>query len=217
MAKTIQLKCDDWKNGKKLHFLIERLILFKWQCFKNNPRGNNLVIRAVFIATLIPAYMLLLMWLLNFFFGITDFYSGAIREKFDFHHYKEYLLPLLAVIIVIYGSIWKDFHSKWEYCSNLFNDILKCNDEEVVSNLCASLSIDLITLDLWAHRSFKETFHEELITAIKEKYQTSALPIIEEAENGLMSETRAMEILTDYQAKLVSIRSYSTSCKCTDK
>ncbi len=120
----------------------------------------------------------------------------------------------MAIIVIIYSSLWKDYHSKWEYCSHLFNDTLKSLNESEAHLLEASLAIDVLILDLWAHRSFRDLFYQALENAIKFKYKENhSIFLSTIVDRGELTEADAMSLLNLYQEHLVEIKEYKIKKK----
>lgn len=212
----IQLKGEEI-NGVKaiINFLIE-LALCKHQYIKNHPRGNYLVWKTVWFCVVLPLFLYLALFLFALSLDMTK--QGAqfclklseIQTQFPLlfnftnyinqHSFKVYLMPLLGIMSVVYWNLWKDYHSKWMYCCNVFNQILTL-DENKADKLRRALAIDLLILDLWAHRSFSEFFRDSLLEALKAMKQDDKEFYIEKINRGEISECEALRILEGYQKR----------------
>lgn len=105
----------------------------------------------------------------------------------------------MGVMSVVYWNLWKDYHSKWMYCCDVFNEILKA-DESKSNKLRRGLAVDLLVLDLWSHRSFREFFRDCLGEAIDLYVQEPDKDeIVLKFNNGEAAEGEAMIILEHYQ------------------
>lgn len=195
-----------------LNWTLE-FLMFKHQWLKNSPRGNYLVIRAVWFSVVIPAFLLIcflvLAYLVNVVQGkfilletFSDFFTNPNPLNYlNLSGFKKIGLPFLATVSIVYWKLWHDYHSKWTYCCGLFNDILKNSDKSAVAEkLRRALAIDLLVLDLWAHRSFAEFFRDCLSEAIIHYYKENALPLeIKNINAGKLTECQALKILESYQ------------------
>lgn len=217
---------ENYSRSDIIHFVIEKCILCKWQTFKNNPRGNNLILRALWISIFLPMIFLVFLivgkMILEGFFveNLYTFFNKSSFSEFNeslfsFKFFKNYLLPWLGLNLIIYANLWKDYHSKWSYCSSLYNEIIKQNCEKVQRNLISNFAIDLLCLDMWAHRSFYSSFRNSVEEAIEHKYQDCQSCQITKLNSGNFSENEIAEILEDYQSELVENKvelEYSCSC-----
>ena len=197
--KPVNLRSE---KSDLFHCILE-IALGKWQWLKNKPRGNYLVLKTLwltFMPVIVSFLLYLLLWKIESHyrslpfsnFGATSIQNGILT----FRNYKLYFLPLLAVNVVIYWNLWKDFHSKWEYACSLYNSVISSTDEKIQKSLRIALAIDLLTLDLWAHRSFAEFFWIVLTNALKELGHESELLRL---SRGEMTEDQAMKYLEEYQ------------------
>ena len=70
---------------------------------------------------------------------------------------KENLLYFLGSAGFIFWNFRTHYGEKWLYCANLYNDILKLeNDDDKKKKLEIALAIDIIHLNLWSNRSFNK-------------------------------------------------------------
>ncbi len=101
-------------------------------------------------------------------------------------------------------------HKKWEYCANLYNKTLESRCRESRAMPLNALAIDILTLDLWATRSFKALFYDELTLSIECLYGKSdpsyGKEIRRKAKMGELSEEDALVLLERRQNKLLNER-----------
>lgn len=212
----IQLKREEIKDVKALINCLIEIALCKHQYIKNHPRGNYLVWKTVWFCILLPLFLYLTFLLLALALNITEqeaqFCSNltGIKNQFPLlfnfknyvnqHSFKIYLMPLLGIMSVVYWNLWKDYHSKWTYCCNVFNQILTLENEKA-DKLRRALAIDLLILDLWAHRSFSEFFKDSLLEALNEMKDDEKEFFIKKINDGEVAECEALRILESYQRK----------------
>lgn len=188
-----------------LHWAIENLILFKWTFFKNRPRVNFILIKSILTVTTVSFIIFLITIIFNKSGCITN------KEKYLFsflgNNLNSLLITFFSATSIIYWQTTAIFQKKWLYCNELYNTILSLNEQDhykrnILSN---ALSIDLLTLDLWAHRSFQDFFRDELNIAIKNIYSNSnpmLNTVIEKVNKGYFNENDILKILEMHQIKL---------------
>lgn len=152
----VKLKEDSIEGFQDVfNSFFEYFIFFRWIYFKNNPRGNLLLIRAILAVGLLG-------FLYYSFFSSFRLIIAGIDVD-----------PVIAMAIFITIGYWNMssvFHKKSNYCASLYNEYLKQvgsgnkNSALLLGNL---LAINLLALDLWAHRTFSSLFAEYLELAIK--------------------------------------------------
>ncbi|MDX9731668.1 MAG: hypothetical protein RBT63_07855 [Bdellovibrionales bacterium] len=95
---------------------------------------------------------------------------------------------MVGILVAVFGAtLWremKDIYGKWDYLAKVFNDVVKTPPLKVRSHqgvlnggmysirehLAACLAYDILTMNMWAHRSFRKFFAEMLEKAIADKY-----------------------------------------------
>lgn len=212
LKMPIQLIGESIKDAGILHWFIERFILFRLQYFKNNPRSNYLLIKAV--GTILVIFFLAIFLSLAIYHALPV----SVRPEVDICQYLKgnfykILTGLIGAISLVYWQTAKMFQKKWLYCSELYNKIISINpkeSEKIYRILSNALTIDLVILDLWAHRSFQELFRDELISALKENHQTSEYESnLIKINNGKFSEKDALEVLQKHQYNLLDVEEKS--------
>lgn len=209
--KKISLKEEE--NQGAVHYVIEKFVLWRLQNWKNNPRVNALIWKAilsVFSMTVIGAVIAVSLYVaFNLLGPKQTFELGEIVEKLSKVYLKSWAklgLVLSGSITVAYWNMSTMFNKKWSYCADLYNKILavpKSNHEqrELLRN---ALAIDILTLDLWAHRSFSALFAEELLKAIDcANSESHASSQRGRAENGDFTESEALRVLEAKNHQLV--------------
>ncbi len=141
-----------------INLAFEYGIFFRWIFFKNRPRGNLLFVRSLLI---------------------VGFFAALF---FRFRHDWELLLLgidvdpaiLLAGAVVFgYWSMLSAFYSKSAACNQIYLEMIKAGGEghTITAKLLSNaLAIELLTLDLWAHRRFRMLFARNLYRAIEHAY-----------------------------------------------
>ena len=103
------------------------------------------------------------------------------------------------------------YRKQWYYCQELYNEMLKHDEERTASLLANSLAMDLIVVDLWAHRSFRELFREEFWEALQLKYEREPGTLsdkVQRVEKREFGEDEALCLLEWYQEQLLSDHSH---------
>ena len=137
-----------------VNLLFEYGLFFKWIYFKNRPRGNLLFLRSTLM---VGAYALI------FFYFFYDF--GLVLEGIEI----DPVIALTGATIIGYWHMTSTFYKKSKSCNDLNVEILKAvgrEDHKTVELFSNALAIELLTLDLWAHRKFSSIFSEEIYKAI---------------------------------------------------
>lgn len=186
-----------------INLFFEYAIFFRWMYFKNRPRANLLFIRAFLITS-------------TFFFIYVQFRHDfeLILEGFDMD-------PVLAYIAAIVIGDWKmvnTFYRKSEACEALYIEMIKAEgagNTHLATLLSNALAIELITMDLWAHRKYSRIFANNLALAIDHVYSIPERPaslklaesidqVWDALNRGKMQVHDAREILNVYQLHLLA-------------
>ena len=188
---------------------FEYLIFFRWSYFKNRPRGNLLLLRALLIVGFFGA---------AYYQLVSDFdlVLGGIEI--------DPVIAMFAGVVIGYWKMTDVFHKKSETCVRLYHDYLKAmskgheREGEILFN---NFAMQILTVDLWAHRSFRVHFARALEEALKvcfeEKYQTedaqallkemkihSQVEFMEHINRGRLYARQARRLLENHQAFLLS-------------
>lgn len=116
------------------------------------------------------------------------------------------LLYYLGAVSITFWNMSGTLQKKWIYSSNLYNDILKANKKKRPL-LINALAIDLLILDLWAHRSFAELFADELEENIEQKELShNQNDMFDKVNDGRLPEHTALKLLEDRQRILIKER-----------
>lgn len=205
----MQLRGDSFDESF-FHWIIE-IVLGKFQYFKNHPRANFLLLKSIWTVLIVYILAVFLFYIVYRVFEPSKGINAYINENF-YHSIIASITGLLTAISVIYWQSAKIFYQKWHYCSNLYNKIISTdhkNHKEIYRTLSNALAIDLILLDLWAHRAFKEVFRDELKNAIN-NYDRLEIrnSIFNKVNNNQLSENEALHILQAYQYKILENESW---------
>lgn len=210
-SKKISLKEEE--NQGVVHYVIEKFVLWRLQNWKNNPRVNALIWKAilsVFSMTVIGAVIAISLYVaFNLLGQKQSFELGKVVEELSKVYLKSWAklgLVLSGSITVAYWNMSTMFNKKWSYCADLYNKILTVpkSDSDQRDLLRNALAIDILTLDLWAHRSFSALFTAELLKAIDCAHgEAHAVSEIARAENGDFTESDALRVLETRNHQLV--------------
>lgn len=189
------------------------------QKWKNNPRGNFLFLMSL-QSGLTVAFLMGGFWvLIQFVVGLcsdTPFtlkslvlrvLDGSYRTVLELSPagFGKLTVGFFSVVSIIYWGVSSRFNNNWLYCQNLFSTIaaMEVTDRasaERRSVVASSLCIDLVILDLWAHRAFTNGFHEILQRAITitQDELTIRAELLERFSLGDLREDEALNILEAY-------------------
>ena len=204
--------CEE-ENQAWTHKIIENWVLWRRQKWKNNPRVNYLIYRALLCLIVIVLFLfLILIFVFIFINPVVHFDSlgKEFKELCTLENIVHLTFILAGSTSVVYWNMSHTFHKKWLYCAGLYNDIIKKEENKKNSSLkrkmANALAIDLLVLDLWAHRSFSELFSDELKHAIENNNMESSKrsSLKEQMINQEMTEDKAKELLEEYQTQLVT-------------
>lgn len=137
------------------HYLIENFIFFRWMFFKNRPRSTFLLIRAFLITGIFCCL---------YYLTISKFKFLIMGVDVD----PVLLFSFMAVIG--YWNMLRAFYDKNNYCSNLYNEIVKESakgNNKSAEILRVNLATQLLSMDLWSHRIYSGTFVHMLENAIE--------------------------------------------------
>ena len=215
------------KSKEKLFrygWFVEKLVLHRWQYFKNNPTGNNLFIRAILCVTSaffiwgFPLAVLIFMLILELkdCLDYLDWFNLSFSVETDNKiSFQDIFLAFIGSISISYWNMSNLFGRKWEYCSKLYNDIttLKYERQEggstnedlkkiILDRMRNALAIDLLMVDLWAHSSFSSFFYDEMKKSIldprgddEEGECEKCRVLLSNLNEGKLSEDAALDIL----------------------
>lgn len=218
--------CEEENQGV-IHEKIEKWILWRRQSWKNKPRVNHLIWKSVLcvVSVLLVFFIVVtgIVLIISLFRGGTlcdpsglsifrDCLTTAFHKMFDCAHLFYYVPGFAATCSISYWNMANMFNKKWEYCCRLYNEVLKveAGTNGDASRMRNSLAIDLLVVDLWAHRSFSQFFAVELEAAIKGIYGSesqAAKDNISNINSGNLTENRAMEFLEKWNSDLYQKRS----------
>lgn len=206
----IQLKAPKpttWSD--RANWFVENLVLFRWQSYKNYPRLNFLLFKAT--ATVVASFFYIsvlaggLFYVFAPIFGVDHFVQMGHWGRAVIDHLPGVVTGFLGALSLVYWKTAELTHKKWEYCCNLYNHAIVA-DGKNHDLLVNALAIDLLIVDLWAHRSFRELFSEELQSAmldgINDDLEKSELA--SRVTSGKLDENQAMHYLLAKQQKLLS-------------
>lgn len=201
-----------------LHWGLEHFVFGRFQYFKNHPRGNYVLLSACITACTISVVFALALisvrWGQELFLGHSLAFPALVASlanraaTLGLRDSSQYLLGLISMISVVYWGNSRLLNSKWLYCQGLYNDIVKLQcrnrlDRLTHDVLVNSLAMDLLVLDLWAHRLFSEMFSQELKRAIRNTTKGPYKGItLQRMKGGTLTESEAMKLLETRQKVL---------------
>ncbi len=146
-------------------------------------------------------FIIIIVYLVDLFLNLNIEFITVIKENII--HYS---IAFIAALSFFYWQSAKMDQKKWLYCSDLYNTLIQENHgNAIISKILGNaLAIDLIILDLWAHRSFKELFCDELNQAVEKRADKYCL--ITKVNEKKLTEDEALFILQQYQDDLLEER-----------
>ena len=138
-----------------VNFTLEYLIFFRWIYFKNRPRVNLLLVRTIMIIGLFA---------FAFFQVVSDFSLVLAGIEID---------PVIALFIAVVVGFWNTtntFYNKASSCNEVYLSYLSAITEDNYRKIFVlrnALALQLLTLDLWAHRLYRSLFAADIEAAIK--------------------------------------------------
>lgn len=184
-----------------LHFFVEYFVLFRWIYFKNRPRGNLLLLRALLIVGLFAT---------AYYFIFSSF--RLLLAGID----VEPMVAFIAFVTIGYWKMNSAFYEKSEQCAKLYASMLKAAGKgniDAASLTATNLSTMLLNLDLWGHRSYSWVFVSTLEQSIEFAYSEqsdfrvkdySRDKVIELANKNKLQVSHARELIMNYQDHLLA-------------
>jgi hypothetical protein len=205
--KLDRIAINHFYEGKNLfEVLIENLVLGQVGVF---GYYNHLGAKRRIVAAAIQTF-----WSVAAMYYLGEWMQGfEINPKQPIQpFYIANILNACGLIAAIFGAAFfremKDIHNKWDYLAKTFNDTIKLPpkySDDLAYNprdhLSACLAHDILTMNMWAHRSFRAFFKEMLEKAVREKHKNNELEINNQllsiAQNGIAF-ADADELITFY-------------------
>lgn len=169
-----------------INWFIEYFLFYRWIFFKNRPRVNFLLLRSLMIVGT---------WFLLYYFFFSSIELLIVGIDVD---------PVIILGLCVVFGFWGMSHTfaqKSVDCLHLYNDYLKefaSGDLKVANLLATSLSLQLLMVDLYAHRNFTWLFAKTLKEAIGDDEVN-----IKKFDEGQMSVREARFILQDHLKSLM--------------
>lgn len=189
-----------------LHFIVEKMIFFRVDAYKNYPRGNFIFLRSFLQVT---AIYILISFIVYCGYGLnTDDLLCALNSSFNINSIFTLTASYFALIFTFYWHEKNKYKDKWNYLANLYNEIIKNYKTKAHNNLMSnSLAIDAVVLMMWNHRSFKNIVIKELRDAVLNlENEDEKNELTYKMKSGLLTEDEAVRILEKRQIKLLEIR-----------
>jgi len=147
----------EWKGFD----LVELLLLGRWEIcgYENKVSANRRIIAALYQTVMACVLLFFIHYLFDFW---ACFEEGPLGDEAQ--------IALLFLISGIFAGTYinerSNIHSKWTYLANLYNLAISQPDPKMSNKVLSSLAHDILIMDMWAHRSFDDVFHETLFDAV---------------------------------------------------
>lgn len=181
------------------NYFLEYLVFFRWVYFKNRPRGNLLFFRSILVVGF---------WGTLYFTFFSNFH--LVIEGID----VDPVIALAAAVVLGYWNMTKVFHNKSMTCTQLHAEVIKAYAEgssKTGDVLSCSLALHLLTMDMWAHRTYGSTFSKNLQNALAHKYtkngnldQALYETEVNRLNNGQFRTREARQVLENYLDQLIT-------------
>lgn len=156
-----------------LNWFIEYFLFYRWIYFKNRPRVNFLLLRSLMIVGT---------WFGLYYAFFSSFELLVIGVDLD-------PVILLGIFVAIgFFAMSNAFAKKSVDCLHLYNEYLRAfaqGEYNVAKMLATSLALQLIMVDLYAHRNFSWLFSKVMLEALGhnelalENFKAGKMPICE--------------------------------------
>ena len=168
--------------NKKVTFKIfaEKLLLGRWDVLGyGNGLSGTMRMFAAGIQTIFGFAILLGVYFVldsRGFFGPKPQSGPDVGSAFATN-----VATTTSVLILLFtGSFIHEranLYSKWRYLADLFNSIITLQNASLKhrDHILACHACDTLTLDMWAHESFRESFKLALRDAVRDKYKNDDL------------------------------------------
>lgn len=166
--------------------------------YKNNVKGNLRIISAFQTTTLSYGPILILAWL----------FLGDKFGEISGNVFATIFVSYFGMIGALFVKEKNSLNDKWKYLASVYNDVIKITPEDHKYNkreiLLTALAIDILDMEMWSHRSFRDIFRTQLETSIKETVENSrsAQYMIDHLDTEIISRSVAYAYLITYQQKL---------------
>jgi hypothetical protein len=138
---------------------------------------------------------------LNIFIKIGVAY-GFFKNPYPMEN--DVFIGTIAIVVSIFGATFinerASLHEKWQYLANTFNLVLGMPPGVRRNHMEACLLHDILTLEMWAHRSFRAVFKDGIEQALRLEHQ-SVDKWREEmvlTGDGKLTHSRALQIIGNY-------------------
>ena len=138
--------------------LVEYGILNRYSFFgyKNSVRSN-----AKLCASFLTSSLILIL-----FFVLFALLSGS--DICPLVSTKEIILGWGGFLVSSFTIERKILYDKWQYLASLYNNIIgKPTNAPERNALNIALAIDLLDMEMWSHRSFRDFFYDTMIEAVE--------------------------------------------------
>lgn len=190
--------------------VIDEMVLRKVDSngYRNNLKGN---------LRIWPAIVISFYWFAPLVFSTLYFFfdSPEAIESIGLGPLLTFYVSVTSAFIAsVSGIFWKEkssLYNKWEYLAALYNDMNQADPARTLNEypkrefLRVSLAFDILVMDMWAHRSFADVFHDCLSDAIMsyEQSESTGKEIVGQLVSIGLSRKRANGYLEAYQERLL--------------
>ncbi|MGE4131887.1 MAG: hypothetical protein AB7F86_09625 [Bdellovibrionales bacterium] len=140
--------------------------------------------------------------------------QNELRNLFSAGNIARGVLGLGGAASVAFWKMSDLYRQQWHYCCDIYIKSLALKPGHEQNLLMSALAIDLVVVDLWAHRSFRDFFREELWEALCWYYKDEPTRFEDDIKaicEKKYEEDRAHEILERYHTHLLNLPPINTS------
>lgn len=189
---------------------IEYVILFQieFSGYYNKINGKRRIFAAIAQTLWASGALVFLVPTIRFILGQRHEFSWEFSDS-----EIEKILGIGGLIALVFGANFiremKDIHNKFDYLAKLFNEIVKLKPLDKLSlteynqreHLLACLAHDILTMNMWAHSSFRSVFKEVIEKAMiyesRNELHLLETRLINIAKDGI-THSKAKKLIEDY-------------------
>jgi hypothetical protein len=137
---------------------------------------------------------------------VLSLYVGVFKAFGYYQLSKDDFLWVLGAVSAFFGAAFlrehRDYVSKWNYLANLFNNVVQIPHSDVGydqrEHLLACLVWDILTMEMWAHRSFHVCVRDVICRAAFLLKGADSISHLERAVNSGIGMEEVKNLVSSY-------------------
>ncbi len=152
--KKDRVVITDKRAADFLNYFIEYIVLSRYSfCgYKNNIKGNLRILSAISLTIFLGALVDFICNLFGITFSLVKLNTGYINLEFSL------LVTGFGLCISTFILERSHLHKKWEFLAQLQNKVFETDLGIKRDILNATLTLHLIEMEMWSHKSFRDRF-----------------------------------------------------------